>query len=125
MGAKQDNVWDIERKLADDIIESLRRNGIDDMFMLDHLTKGKGNCFMIATIQQLRRKDVYERSRPEVKEIAASMSHRIFRIRVYDWVMKHLNHPKIVRMRELYELDQAIKRDLGEETKTWDDYWKH
>ena len=43
--AKQENVWEIERKLADDIIESLRRNGVDDVFMLDNLTRGKGNCF--------------------------------------------------------------------------------
>ena len=53
------------------------------------------------------------------------MNHRLFRVRVYDWVRKHLNHPKMVPMREMYELDQDIKRDLGEETKTWDDYWNH
>ena len=28
-------------------------------------------------------------------------------------------------MREMYELDQTIKRDLGEPTKTWPDYWNH
>ena len=42
--AEQCNVWKIERKLADDIMESLRRNGVQDVFKLDHLTRGKGNC---------------------------------------------------------------------------------
>ena len=123
--AEQCNVWKIERKLADDIMESLRRNGVQDVFKLDHLTRGKGNCFMIAMMQQLRREEVCERARPEIKEVAANMNHRVFRVRVHDWVMKHLNHPKIVRMRDLYELDQAIKRDLGEETKSWNDYWNY
>lgn len=123
--AEQLNVWEIERKLADDILESLRRNEVDDMFMLDQLTRGKGNCFMVAMMQQLRREEVYERSRPDIKEVAASMNHRIFRVRVYDWVKKHLNHPKINSMREMYELDQAIRRDLGEETRSWNDYWNN
>ena len=51
--AKNLSVWEIERQLADDIMESLRRNEIDDEFRLDQLTKGKGNCFMIAVMQQL------------------------------------------------------------------------
>ena len=121
--ARHHNVWEIERKLADDIMDSLRRNGSDDVFKLDSLTKGKGNCFMIATMQQLRREEVYEKSRPEVRKIAASMNHRLFRVSVYDWLLQHLTHPKIVRMRELYDLDQDIKRDLGEVTRTWDNYW--
>ena len=28
-------------------------------------------------------------------------------------------------MRELYNLDQVVKKDLGEETKTWEEYWNH
>ena len=121
--AKQNDVWKIERKLADDIIESLTRNGVVDVFKIDKLTKGEGNCFMIATMQQLRREEVYEKSRPEVREIAASMNHRCLRRSVYDWLMEHLTHPKIKRMRELYNLDQDVKKDLGEESKTWDAYW--
>ena len=123
--AKNQSLWEIERNLADDIMESLRRNGVDDVFKLDHLTKGKGNCFMVATIQQLRREEVYERSRPDVKKIAASMNHRLLRVGVYNWIMKNLTHPKIVSMKDLYELDQVIKKDLGEETKTWEEYWNH
>ena len=75
--AKNLSVWEIERHLAEDILESLRRNDVDDAFKLDQLTKGKGNCFLIATMQQLRREEVYEKSRPEVKKIAATMNHRI------------------------------------------------
>ena len=125
MDAKRNNVWKIERKLADDILESLKRNGVDDVFKLDNLTKGRGNCFMIATVQQLRREDVYEASRPEIRKIAATMDHSALRVSVYNWIWKNLTSPKIVRMRELYDLDQDIKRDLGEETKTWDGYWNY
>ena len=121
--AKLNNVWKIERGLADEIIKAMKRNGIDDIFKLDKLTKGKGNCFMIATIQQIRREDVLGASRPEVRDIAASMNPQLLRHSVYNWIMEHLTHPKIIRMRELYELDQAVKKDLGEVTKTWDAYW--
>ena len=125
MKAKEHSIWKVERELADAIIESLRRNGVDDVFQLDKLTKGMGNCFMIATMQQLRREEAYEKSRPEVKEIADRMNHKFFRKNVSDWVMQNLTHPKIVKMREMYNLDQGIKKDLGEETKTWDEYWNH
>ena len=40
MEAKLNNVWKIERKLADDIIESLTRNDVIDVFKIDKLTKG-------------------------------------------------------------------------------------
>ena len=123
--ANEQPSWTTERDLAGAIMESLRRNGVQDVFKLDKLTKGEGNGFMIATMQQLRRHDVIEASRQEVKDIAASMNHSLLRTSVYKWVMQHLNHPKIIRMRELYELDQAIKKELGEETKVWDDYWNH
>ena len=53
--AKRNNVWKTERELAEDIIESLTRNEVIDVFKIDKLTRGKGNCFMIATIQQLGR----------------------------------------------------------------------
>ena len=125
MKAKEHSIWKVERELADTIIESLRRNEVDDVFQLDKLTRGKGNCFMIATMQQLRREEAYEKSRPEVKEIADRMNHKFFRKNVSDWVMQNLTHPKIVKMREMYNLDQGIKKDLGEETKTWDEYWNH
>ena len=93
-------------------MKSLRRNGSDDVFKLDKLTKGEGNGFMIGIMQQLRRDEVYEKCRPEVKTMADSMNHRIFRVSVHDWIMQHLTHPKIVQMRELYDLDQDIKKNL-------------
>ena len=58
--AKKQSVWQMERELADDIMESLRRNGVDDVFKLDKLTKGAGNCFMVGTMQQLGRDDIWK-----------------------------------------------------------------
>ena len=48
----KDPDWDTERKLADQIIDSVRRLGLTS-FKLDKLTKGAGSCFMIAVLQQL------------------------------------------------------------------------
>ena len=53
--AKQDDVWEIERKLADDIMDSLKRNGVDDMFKLDHLTKGRGIGMILQISGELRK----------------------------------------------------------------------
>ena len=123
--AKEQLLWAKERELADEIMKSLRRNGTDDVFKLDQLTKGAGNCFMISTMQQLRRKEVYNVSSPNIKEIAESMNHRLLRSCVYKWIKKNQTHPKVISMKSLYETDQVIKKDLGEETKTWEEYWNH
>ena len=123
--AKEQLIWAKERELADKLMKSLRRNGTDDVFKIDQLTKGAGNCFMVSTMQQLRREEIYTASRPEVKEVAENMNHMLLRLCVYEWVKKHLTHPKIISMKELYELDQEIKKGLGEETKIWDEYWNY
>ena len=123
--ANEQSVWQIERELADDIMESLRRNGVDDVFKLDKLTKGAGNCFMVGTMQQLGRDDIYKHCRPEVRELADSINSNLFRLRVNRWVMEHMRHPKIISMREFYEMDQVIRKSEGKETKTWDAYWKY
>ena len=123
--AQEQLVWAKERELADKLVKSLKKNGTDDVFKLDLLTKGAGNCFMVSTMQQLRREEVWKVSRPEVKVIAEGMNHRLLRIGVYKWIKKHQTHPKIISMKDLYELDQEIKKDLGEETKNWEEYWNH
>ena len=123
--AKEQMVWAKERELADRLVKSLEANGTDDVFKLDKLTKGAGNCFMISTMQQLRKEDVYEVCSSEIKELADRMNHRNLRLSVFNWVMQHLNHPKIIGMKELYNIDQAVKKDLGERTRTWNEYWNH
>ena len=120
----ESNSWNEERRLADEIVKSMRRNN-NNVFKLDRLTRGRGNCYHVATLQQLNRDEVYERARPEVKEIAESMDHRKLRKGVKNWIEKHSDHPKVVGMKKLYDLDQIVKRDKGEETKTWQEYWDH
>ena len=123
--ARYYSVWKIERQLADDIMESLRRNGVNNIFKLDKLTKGAGNCFMVGTMQQLRREDIYEHCRPEIRELADCINSNLFRLRLNRWIMQYMRHPKIISMRELYEIDQVIRKSEGKETKTWDEYWKY
>ena len=53
--------WISERKHADLILASCRRFKLN--LKLDRLTRGEGNCFMVAVLQQLRRPEVYENLR--------------------------------------------------------------
>ena len=50
--------WAMERELADKILTNLKNKGLN--FKLDDLTQGKGSCFMVAILQQMKRKDIQE-----------------------------------------------------------------
>ena len=69
-----------ERRWAEIIIQHIIK--MKQPFRLDRLTKGNGSCLMIALMQQLRRKEIYERARPEVQELARRLDHEEFRKRV-------------------------------------------
>ena len=49
-------LWDSERKLADRIMNHVKKHKLN--FKLDKLTRGQGNCFMIAVLQQLKQNHV-------------------------------------------------------------------
>ena len=121
----QHSSWERERELADKIIEVMKRNKISDTFKLDKLTRGKGNCFMIGTLQQLKRPEVYEGASPEVKDMADRLDHLLFRKCVRSWIQKNAGHPKIIRMREFYDLLQQVRKAEGKETMTWEEYWNY
>ena len=53
--SKFDATWASERRLADQIMRYIRKHKLQ--FQLDDLTRGKGNCFMIAVLQQLNQKE--------------------------------------------------------------------
>ena len=69
--------WEIERQLADKIMNHVKKNNLN--FKLDNLTRGKGNCFMIAVLQQLQQIQIYQASSQQVKTLADGFSHMVFR----------------------------------------------
>ena len=66
--------WASERKFADQIMQYIRRHKLQ--FELDELTRGRGNCFMIAVLQQLNR---MENLKTDIKTIAKNIDHNAFR----------------------------------------------
>ena len=66
--------WAMERELADKIMKNLKEKGLN--FKLDDLTQGKGSCFMIAILQQMKREDVQEYLSEEQKAIKSSLEFR-------------------------------------------------
>ena len=69
--------WEIERNLADKIMEHVMKHRLD--LKLDKLTRGKGNCFMIAVLQQLKQDHVYNVSSLQIQKLADEFCHQKFR----------------------------------------------
>ena len=122
--ALKDPTWDTERKLADQIMDSLRRLGLNS-FKLDNLTKGAGSCFMIAVLQQLNREGLrFDDLREDVKVLARTMDPHLFRVKVRDFICRiKYDHRKVLELKIMFYIDQDAKAEAGEETKTWEEYW--
>ena len=122
--AMKDPAWDNERKWADAIMESNRRLGLW-FLKLDELTKGEGSCFVIAVVQQLRREDIFDHLGEDHKQLARTMAHHLLRIYVKDFICRlKWNDPRVLELKEIFNVDQAAKAEAGEESKTWEEYWE-
>ena len=60
--------WHLERKSADDIMNALRR--LRCPLDLDKLTKGDGNCMVIALLQQCQRPEILPFLPPGLRSVA-------------------------------------------------------
>ena len=109
--------WKRERKWADLIMGHVTRNNLP--LHLDMLTRGEGNCFMIAVMQQLQQIDVYRNSRKDVQNLADEFDHMRFRKSVKDFI-KNSKDPRISDIKSNYMVAKAA----GIETKSWDEYWE-
>ena len=74
-----DASWARERGWADRIMNFIRGKNLN--FILDKLTRGRGNCFMIATLQQMNRGEVADVACPEHIEMVRSMDHHPLTLR--------------------------------------------
>ena len=81
-------------KLAQDIMTTIRRLGLDVNFTRDDLTLADGNCFFRGVLQQCRRTDVYSTLPDDVKVFVDNQDHYGFRRWVKDCVFAS-NHVRV------------------------------
>ena len=60
-----DDNLQIERRIADEIMETVNRLQLP--LILDQLTEGRGDCFPIAILQQCRRPEINQKLKPVPK----------------------------------------------------------
>ena len=104
--SKLDETWANERKFADKIMQYIHKHNLN--FTLDDLTRGEGNCFMIAVLQQLNRENFFGCLTSEMKTIASTIDHKGFR-RLVRTFIDTSKEPLIIEMKKNYIL--FMKRD--------------
>ena len=77
--------WESERKLADKIMNHVTKHKLN--LKLDKLTRGRGNCFMIAVLQQLKQDHVYSITNHQVQRLADNFSYQEFRQAIRDFAL--------------------------------------
>ena len=103
--------WEMERELADKIVTNVQKKGFN--VKLDDLTQGKGSCFMVAVLQQMKRPDVREYLNEEQRAIKNSLE---FRWSVNRFRIRQANNEKIQNMKMLYNATTP--------RVSWEVYWR-
>ena len=75
----------MERNLADRIMNYVAKTNLN--YKLDKLTRGQGNCFPIAVLQQLSHHDIFDSLMPDMKTIVRNLDHKELRRRVKDFTL--------------------------------------
>ena len=89
--------WSSLARTADFILASTKRNGLS--FTVDKVTAGRGACFPIAVLQQLRRPVHYGSLKPELKDLVDRMDPQGLRSLV---CMFMLTSPLVEDMRRMW-----------------------
>ena len=97
--------WEAERSAANSIMEVIRELQIS--LELDQLTRGLGNCMIIAILQQCKRVDIKPHLSPEIRTLASQTinTERItsFRHAVRNFVMlANSEDPRVATLRYGY-----------------------
>ena len=109
-------IWVLERYAADTIMQKLRSRSIP--LDLDDLTRGMGDCMIIALLQQCRRPQVVPFLPPRIKSLASRKTItadtiNVFRLSIWDYVMSSQD-PQIEEMKEHFESVQHLRESLSE-----------
>ena len=85
---------------------------LDQDLKLDNLTRGKGNCFPIAVLQQINRNEICQNVDSKLREMASIINHREFRGKIAIFMLKS----KLPHV-------QAYRKQFEEVTNTkWNKY---
>ena len=118
--ALKNSAWEGERRLADKILHYIQRLNLD--YLLDKLTRGEGNCFPLAILQQLCQEEIFKSLRGDLKKIVRNLHHQELRQRVKGFALRS-NDERLEALKENYEMSVIALADNGEATETWQQYW--
>ena len=129
-GQEQGDNFQIERQIANEIMENVNR--LELPLKLDQLTEGKGNCFPMSILQQCHRPEIKQQLKPIPKMLLklGSGGHSALRYNVRRFIINS-DHPRIQEFRRQYEeLDGTVnmvpwKKYWASMMKdgAWVDYW--
>ena len=107
----KDNDWGKARRWALQMMDSIR--GLREEFVLDCITKGDGNCFPTAILQQIRRPHVIENQKSHDPTILLMMTQAGLRRSVFEFLTR-CTHPLIESWKENFKNITDME---------WTDYW--
>ena len=106
-----------ERSIAEKIMETVNMLGLP--LKLDQLTKGEGNCFLVAIIQQCKRPEIFSELRPLIKRLVNNrIGHATLRSSIKDFITKS-KLPSVARLKAQYE-----EFDSNARGENWEQYWQ-
>ena len=110
--------WEAERLAAESIMVVIRR--LKFPLELDQLTRGLGNCMIIALLQQCQRPEISCHLPPGIKTLSSqtitTSTSTSFRIAVRDFVMASSEDQRVATLRENF---QGLSG-----TSSWTDHWQ-
>ena len=115
--SKFDAKLEMERRIAQEIMDVVR--SLQLPLKLDELTRGEGNCFPLAVLQQCKRTEIFNYIRPAIKRFVSHKDgHSVLRREVRKFIIKSKTQ-RIVKFRAQYE-----ETDGPANKETWDRYWE-
>ena len=120
--ALRDGSWPKEREWANAIMDSIQSKRLE--FKLDKLTRGRGNCFHIAVLQQMNRTEIFEKLNDDEKKLAETMDHKALRERVVSMV-QNSDNPEVKEIEFTYNLDRDAALPTDIPLPPWCKYWQN
>ena len=119
----------IEQRIALEIMDVVRQ--LELPLKLDKLTKGDGNCFPLAIIQQCKRPEIMSYIRPAIKRfVNKENGHSFLRKEVRNFIMKSKTERVKLFKVQYEQTDGPVNNETWEQywvrmvtDKTWVDYW--
>ena len=96
-------------------------NALGLPFKLDQLTEGRGNCFPIAILQQLKRPEIFSQLNSSTKMMLKARSPvKLLRLNVKRLItISKCEHRYVERMMKYYNETEGMVTGMS-----WDEYWK-